>query len=324
MEIEVWHMDIRQGERITVKKRPPKLSVEGQIAHLKEKGVKFAFVSEDEALRYLRENNNYFKLRAYRKGFTKNSEDQYIDLDFGCLKDLADVDQILRYCLLHMCLDIEHFEKIRLLRCFDESAEDGYQIVQDFRKADSVTANAAFEEAGRSAYCKDLYGKFGKNDMPIWAFVEILSFGAFLRFYRYFADRLSNRDMLEQWYRLMTIKGIRNASAHSNCIINDLSPNTSQYGSDYAVMQFLSSIGISKTTRRHKMSCEKIKQIATLLYVYHQLIPQSGIREDRTSELNQVILRMFQHIEYYKNCDMILSSFAFIKEIIDKTVNVDV
>ena len=232
--------------------RPPKLSIEGQIKHLKEKGIKFEFVSESSALVYLHANNNYFRLRAYRKGFAKNDEGRYICLDFGCLKDLAIIDMMLRYCLLHMCLDIEHFEKIRLLKIFDESEEDGYQIIQDFRTAEPSATESTFFEAERSAYCKDLYGKFGKDDMPIWAFVEILSFGSFLRFYRFFADRLGNAQMLDQWYRLSAIRGIRNASAHSNCIINDLSPDTNRYIANHAVLRFLSTTGISKAQDKER------------------------------------------------------------------------
>ena len=45
----------------------PKLSLDGQIEHLKEKGVRFNIMNETEAKEYLTQNNNYFKLTAYRK-----------------------------------------------------------------------------------------------------------------------------------------------------------------------------------------------------------------------------------------------------------------
>lgn len=265
--------------------KPPKLTAAQQIEHLKGKGVKFERVSESDALEYLRTNNNYFKLRAYRKGFAKRNDGTYIDLDFGYLKDLSIIDMLLRYCLLRMCLDIEHFEKVWLLRCFDESCEDGYGIVEDFIQAEKGTAETAFSHALRSTYCKDIHQKYGE-EMPIWAFVEILSFGSFVKFYRFCADRFQNKEMQAEWYRLMTIKSIRNAAAHSNCIINDLSPNTSKHSADTAVMQLLSKIGISKGIRKRKMSCEKLKQIATLFYVYDQRMPAEGVRSHRASEMD--------------------------------------
>ena len=40
----------------------PKLSLEGQIEHLKEKGVLFNIMDEEVAKEYLTQHNNYFKL----------------------------------------------------------------------------------------------------------------------------------------------------------------------------------------------------------------------------------------------------------------------
>ena len=47
----------------------PKLSLDGQIEHLKEKGVLFNIMNEAEAKEYLAQHNNYFKLTAYRKNY---------------------------------------------------------------------------------------------------------------------------------------------------------------------------------------------------------------------------------------------------------------
>lgn len=48
-----------------------KLSYEGQINHLKSKGILFNKVSETKALEYLKLNNNFFKLKSYRKTLIK-------------------------------------------------------------------------------------------------------------------------------------------------------------------------------------------------------------------------------------------------------------
>lgn len=52
-------------------KTKPILSVDEQIDKLKENGVTFKYVSEDNAKEYLRKNNYYFKLTSYRKNFLK-------------------------------------------------------------------------------------------------------------------------------------------------------------------------------------------------------------------------------------------------------------
>ena len=49
-----------------------KLTYPEQINHLKKKGITFIGINEAEAITYLKENNNFFKLLAYRKNFDKS------------------------------------------------------------------------------------------------------------------------------------------------------------------------------------------------------------------------------------------------------------
>ena len=72
-----------------MERNKPILSLEGQIEHLKSKGVKFDIFNETEAKDYLTSHNNYFKLTAYRKNYAKHpdgeNKDKYIELDFAYL-----------------------------------------------------------------------------------------------------------------------------------------------------------------------------------------------------------------------------------------------
>ncbi len=45
----------------------PKLSLEGQIEHLKKKGVLFNIMNEESAKEYLTQHNNYFVLQHIEK-----------------------------------------------------------------------------------------------------------------------------------------------------------------------------------------------------------------------------------------------------------------
>ena len=100
-----------------------------QVEHLKGKGVRFTLVSEEWTVLYLSKNNNYFRLRSYRTGFSKVEEGprkgQYANLDFKMLVDLSIIDMLLRYQMLPMTLDIEHFAKVRLLERIEKAGEDG-------------------------------------------------------------------------------------------------------------------------------------------------------------------------------------------------------
>ena len=86
----------------------PMLDTDGQIDHLRSKGVSFRYMSESDARNYLEQNNNYFRLRAYRKNFDKHPDGirkgNYIDLDFAMLVDLSVIDMRLRYVLLQLVL----------------------------------------------------------------------------------------------------------------------------------------------------------------------------------------------------------------------------
>ena len=52
----------------------PILDLDGQVKHLKDKGVRFDIMDEDAAKEYLLEHNNYFKLTAYRKNYPKHPD----------------------------------------------------------------------------------------------------------------------------------------------------------------------------------------------------------------------------------------------------------
>ena len=100
-----------------VNRPKPKLSYSQQIDHLKQKGVQFTEMSEDEALHYLQYNNDFFKLKSYRKNFNKDiSRDKYVHLDFAYLIDLAIIDTRLRMIIAELSLNIEHFSKVNLLQ----------------------------------------------------------------------------------------------------------------------------------------------------------------------------------------------------------------
>ena len=92
---------------MTIKK--PKLSLDEQIEHLKDKGILFNIMDESDAKKYLEQNNNYFKLTAYRKNYNKHpdgkNKGKYINLEFAYLVDMAIIDMRLRYQIVHMALD---------------------------------------------------------------------------------------------------------------------------------------------------------------------------------------------------------------------------
>ena len=305
----------------------PKLSIDGQIKHLCSKGVKFDIITKEEALSYLSKNNNYFKLRAYRKSFDKHPDGKdvgkYIELDFAHLKDLAIIDMRLRYLLLKMALDIEHYAKVKLLKHIEDSAEDGYTIIVDFLSSlpEKICDDLKneIENNSKSPYCCDIINKYKDRGYPVWAFVEIISFGRFTFLYKFCADRLDSRDMLDDYYLMLAVKSLRNATAHNNCILNDLRPDTIEHGTNYGVNKGLSNIGVTKAMRKRKMSNIRIQQIITLFYAHNKMVTSVDIKEHQAKELHDLVsARMFRNIEQYANNDTITTTFSFLKKVVDK------
>ena len=304
----------------------PKLDIEQQIEHMMEKGIKFDIVPKEDAHIYLSQNNNYFKLRAYRQNYFKHpggkSEGKYINLDFAYLKDLATIDMKLRYLLLHMALDVEHYAKVKILNLITSSREDCYSIVADYVAGLSSNQNESYKReisnSSRSPYCGNIVTKYKDVGFPVWAFVEIISFGRFISFYGFCAKRLKNEDLLDDYHLMLAVKDLRNAAAHNNCLLNDLRPGTSTKQTNNRLQNELGSVEKSKMTRKRKMSNIRVQQIATLLYTHKKLVISPGIQKHQSERLHAIISKcFFRNIDYYENNPTIKTTFEFLRKVID-------
>lgn len=307
----------------------PKLNTEGQIKHLLSKGVRFELISVEEATAYLRDNNNYFKLRAYRKNFPKHPDGahkgEYINLDFAKLKDLSIIDMRMRYVFFQMALDIEHFAKVKLIRAIEESPDDGYQIVDDY-KAQLIVEDSAnnthyhdllindIKRNQDNPYCGGIIDKYD-NCYPIWAFVEVIPLGTMIHFFGFCADQLQDKSLKDGYYLLKTIKELRNAAAHNNCIIHDMGTKDSKHKPNYSVLRALK--GISKATKDSQLGNERMRQMITLLYAHTFFVSSIGVHNHTKDLLTELVDRMYHHIDYYDGNENILKAFDFFRKAVD-------
>lgn len=316
----------------------PKLSAEELIAKMKkEKGITFNYIGEESAIEFLKRKNNYYRLAAYRKNYDKrlNGENKgtYINLDFAYLVDLSVIDMHLRNMIIQMCLDIEHDLKVQLLNDITSNPnEDGYDIVVSFLNNNEYLKEEIYKKRF-STYVGDLINKFftfetHKNannkdiidDMevrcPIWAFVEIISFGTFINLYDYYYDL----DAPIQKQLLNPVKSLRNACAHNNCLINNLRRGSTK--PTRKVSQFVSTIpNIKPDARRKYLSSQPIFEFCSLLLVYDSVVSEN-VKGHRYKELSSLINeRMKKHSEYYFNQQLLSSTYDFIRKIVKFLIN---
>lgn len=303
----------------------PMLAANELIEHLDQKGIKFNMISKNDAQKYLEDNNNYFKLVSYRKNFPKyeNGENigKYIDLDFKMLMDLSIVDMRIRKTMLSIVLDLEHYTKVKLLSQIENSSKDGYTIVEEYiqglkNKNEYQYLEQELNKNKTGTYCGDLVTKYD-GEYPIWVFVEIITFGRLIKFYKFVADKMQDRKMIDEYYMLMDVRELRNACAHNNCIINDLKAYTSRYPANYRVRNEVAKIGISKKVRDNKLSNIRMKQLITLLYLNKNIVTSEGVLHYQMQILHELKERIEYHIDYYNTNELVQTNFKFLNKIID-------
>lgn len=319
----------------------PMLSVENLIQHMKNKGIQFSIISDIDAKQHLEVHNNYFKLSCYRKNYSKITSGanagKYENLEFAYLRELARLDTEIRHILLDMALDIEHFLKVALIRAVEDrngiDGEDGYKIVNDFitdagntslhEKASNIARRSKsfstkIQQNKNNPYCSGLSNRY-RDAMPVWAFVELISFGDLKELVEYY-DLHTSWNTPVDLQSLDRVRQIRNACAHGNAIINDLKPMQTTIGKSSApvyISQYVYAAGISKTMCQKKLSNPRISQIVHLLYVYDKLVSSSYTRNMRLAQLRDLVnSRCVEHREYFNKNLMLSSTHEFFVKLI--------
>ena len=327
--------------------RKPMLTAEQLIKHLKDKGVLFTVISEEDAKSHLQQHNNYFKLSSYRKNYTKADKGpnagNYERLEFAYLIELARLGTEVRHLLLQMALDIEHFLKVALIKAVEDKMasssgdEDGYSVIRGFLLADEIESiSSRAEEASKRSgnfsrkmnqnkknpYCGGLIGSY-RDEMPIWAFVELISFGDLKELIEYYSKKTGWVPPVDL-KSLDRVRQIRNACAHGNAILNDLRPmnklTSEKQGTSITppfITNFVKKAGVSTNTRQKKLSNPRINQIVHLLYIYDTVVTSSYTRSKRLKELNDLLnIRMKVHADFFSENQMLSSTYEFFCKLI--------
>lgn len=205
----------------------PKKSFAEQISLLESKGINFDRISKEEAKEILKDSNYYYKLTVYKRNFHRDIDNKFVDLDFSSLVDLARLDMQLRYLLLRACLDIEHALKTYVLtKITDNNELDGYDIAKRFfhsttNRPRPISETSIMERANNDIHYQYNLFTTHKISPAIWVLMEVISFGDFLGFFRFYFRKYPEpkMDIHSMMGVLNGVRKIRNAAAHNNAIL---------------------------------------------------------------------------------------------------------
>lgn len=301
--------------------RKAKLSIDEQIEHMKtQKGILFRIVNEDGAKKFLSEHNYYFRIKAYAKNYEKyNSgpnQGKYINLEFAYLQELSTLDMYLRKIILKMTIDIEHFLKTQLLRDLaSNSNEDGYDIVQEY-----LRSNPKFLESVdkmKNGLCRDLINKY-KDDFALWNIIEVMSFGDFMNLYKLYYTKYPSKNDMSRF--LWSVRSLRNAAAHNNCLLNSLKRADSiKIKPNLLVLNRVSKIpDIGRENRKIKMANPVIHDFVVSLHLFNQVITSEKVKLFTMKELKELVDgRFVKNSKFFWRNVNIRSSYVFLKKVVD-------
>lgn len=299
-----------------------KLTVDEMIKHMKNKGITFCEVNEMDAKEFLTYHNYYMKLMSYRAIYDKHTAGQkigqYINLDFGYMKELSIIDRYLRQRILETCLDIEHSLKTLLIQAVTENAEeDGYHLVKAFDEKNNGHTLRKVSGHKSSPYTCDLIAKY-HPDYPVWAFVELISFGDLTYLCNFYKDLYHHTIMPNKF--MNAVRDMRNAAGHNNCLLNHLFDKMEpSKQADSKIIQFAREHSSMKPEAVAKyLRYRSVYDFIVLLYVCEQLITSHGIKSHRYAVLQELVNnRMMRNAAYFENHTRLKGVYRFVQEIID-------
>lgn len=287
------------------------------IEKLKSKGVKFELYSEEDAIDFINYHNYYVKLTAYRSNFSKH-DNQYVGLDFLALKDLSTIDMHLKHLILKATLGIEHSLKVNMLKDIQERNIDEFQLVHDYLSQFGRVLNE-LNERRNSSYVKNLLSKYPHPDYPIWVFLEVISFGEFVNFYRYYCETYNCGSL--DYKILYSVRDIRNAAAHNNCIIHNLGDKSGYYKKEIVSKVQVLVPELRLGTIRDRLKNQSVQDFVSILIALDTVVISKEFKKKLLEEFAKLFNdRMLREAHLYKSAPAIGQTYEFCKKVLDTVI----
>ncbi len=296
-----------------IKHKKKKLSIDEILLDMQSKGISFKYAKEEEIKNYLLYNTYYFKLKAYAKNYRKNPvRRKYSGLDFSYLQDLARLDMRFRELVFKMTVDVEHFIKVKLLSHSQQNAkDDGYKIVEDFLLQNDDIKKKLELHSKNTGYTSSLIQK-NISDLPIWVFVEIISFGDLTKFYDFYVKQFQLNNNYSAY--LWSVRIMRNAAAHNFCILNRLTEYFDESKINYSLRDSIKRTFpfLDSKKLKHYLRNPVMQDFLDILMVFKFLDKTQLVLRKRLSEFKDFMHRCRKHASFYKSNNEIVAFYSFL------------
>ena len=221
--------------------------------------------------------------------------------------------------------------KIKILNKIEEiEDENGYRIVnlyleKDFNdeKFPKRVHNSIFKKVGNEYYQK-IFSKYDldKNtkieNIPIWEFLEIITFGELINFFDFFTKYYILDDN-KYIFILREVNKLRNAVAHNSCVLCELDKKDNTHRVDTLVINYLKDCGIGKENRNTKLSNSRIRQITYTLYMFNIIVSSDAVKNNVKHDITKLFYeRIILNGKYYNNNGLLKSIYNYFDKIIEK------
>ena len=225
-----------------------------------------------------------------------------------------------------MTLDLEHISKVLTLQKMEKYEGNEYAIVTSFLETldprFSPRIDHEIQRSLKSPYNSWINDQY-HDVLPVWAFLELVSFGTLRSFVYFCASRWDDKQLRNLHYDLKRVNSLRNAAAHGSCIINSIvrKQNEFQRRPSSTINRLLAETGISKARRRHWMKNPVLQEIVTVILLHNLLISEGNSRSRATTELKAVFDDVTANSDLINTKDAapsFLAALSFLRELTER------
>ena len=171
----------------------------------------------------------------------------------------------------------------------------------------------------------DLIKKFDEGNIPIWTLIETLSFGDFIKLYSLYYGVYGGYSYSAY---LGSIKFLRNASAHNNCLLNSMrKPYSMKIRKNKEIMDVLAKSKKFTSSYKTKMENPVIHDFVVLLFVFYDIMNTPANRNMRDKGMSAIKALFFETMKrndnvnlFIKN-DVLVENYRFICDVIQYLEN---